>query len=349
MNRQQVETKAAELGYSVHKGETKFSGYLLIHDATGNKPLGNEYRLSLQDISRYLEKVASDLADINTGDDVDDIEIESSEKRKPAPTKSNLAKALEDHPDADKIKSIPALLCPDSRDRSVGQRSSHTKQEDDRIKALDHLIAVVNNPKSYEAFLQRPKEEQDRHWNNLRLALEEDERISDAKHGVTKKELTFGDMERLEEERKQRAHRQADLAFHRTSYRSRFDRYKGESDYDYRARILRELKERKNIPRPDPAVADYSTPKAPSAPAIVNVKRKLTFADITAIKAKERQQDQHTRLKEIAAALAGARKPDGRLLSEAKAILEQLGGGFYKWIGEIGISETTARRQMKAA
>ena len=178
MNRQQIEANAAELGYSVHKGETKFSGYLLVHDATGHKPLGNEYRLSLQDIARHLEKVANDVADINTGDDVDDIGVESSGSRKPAPTKSSLAKALEDHPDAEKIKSIPAVLFPDSgRDRSVGKRSSHTKQEDDRMKALNNLIAVVWNPKSREAFLKLPEEERKQHLDWLRSALEEGECI----------------------------------------------------------------------------------------------------------------------------------------------------------------------------
>ena len=172
---------------------------------------------------------------------------------------------------------------------------------------------------------------------------------NDAKHGVSKKELTFSDMERLEEDRKRRAHSEADWQFNRTSFQSRFDRYKDESEKDYLERVRRELKDRENIPLPEPAASDYSTPKASSAPAVENVKRKLTRADIAAIKAKEKQQDQSARLEEIATALAGNRKPDGRLLQEAKTILEQQGGGFYKWIAEIAISETTARRQMKAA
>ena len=88
MNRQRTETMAAELGYSVHKGETKFSGYLLVQNATGRKPLGTEYKSSLQEISLYLDKIASDVADIDTGDDVDDIEIESSGLRKTAPKRT---------------------------------------------------------------------------------------------------------------------------------------------------------------------------------------------------------------------------------------------------------------------
>ena len=120
------------------------------------------------------------------------------------------------------------------------------------------------------------------------------------------------------------------------------------SDKDYLERVQRELKDRKNTPLPEPGAPDYSAPKAPSAPAIVKVERKLTRADIAAAKAKEQQQDRRARLEEIAATLAGTRKPDGRLLTEAKTILEQKGGGFYKWIAELGISETTARRQMKA-
>ena len=190
-------------------------------------------------LSEVIERLNNHVADAG----IDNSEVESGGKRKPAPTKKELDEALNDHPNAEKIKSIQPVLFPDSgRDRSVGKRSSHTKQEDDRIKSLNNLIAVVNNPKSYKAFLQLPKHEQQQHWKNLRLALEEDERISDAKHGVTKKELTFSEMERLEEQPKKRAHRQAELAFNRTSYSSIFDRYKDETDWEYRDRICANYK-----------------------------------------------------------------------------------------------------------
>jgi len=53
---------------------------------------------------------------------------------------------------------------------------SHTKQEDYRIKSLENLIAVVNNP-----FRKLPEAEQAAHNEKLQIALEEDERISDAK------------------------------------------------------------------------------------------------------------------------------------------------------------------------
>ena len=91
------------------------------------------------------------------------------------------------------------------------------------------------------------------------------------------------------------------------------------------------------MPLPEPGEPDYSALKASSAPKIVKkVERKLTLADIAAIKAKGKQQDQARRLQEVETKLAGTRKPDGRLLKEAKAILDQQGGGFYKWLAAIG-------------
>jgi hypothetical protein len=348
MNRQRIETKATELGYCVHKGETKFSGYLLLHEATGNKPLGNEYKSSLQDVAQYLENAAHDVADVDSDEDADDIQVESGGPRKPAPTKAVLAKSLEDHPNAEQIKGIPGILFPDDRDRSVSNRSSYTKQEDARIKALDNLIWVVNNPKSRAAFLQLPKADQDRHCANLKAALEEDERINNAKHGVKEKELTFSDMERLEEQRQRRAFVQADYALKRTNINSRFD-YDDASAWDYQQRVRGELATLRNSPAPEPDAPDYSAPKAPAVPNIVAVKRKLSRADIAARRADEQQRSHVKRLEEIASALAGKRKPDGRLLVEAKAINEERGGGFYNWLAELGISQTTARRQMKAA
>jgi hypothetical protein len=349
MNRTQIETRAAELGFSLHKGDTKFSGYLLIHDATGNKPLGNDYKSPLQDVARYLERAAHDIADIDSDEDTGDVKVESSGPRKDAPTKASLIEALEGHSNAEEIKSIPPVLFPDGgRDRSVSKRSSHTKQEDYRIKSLDNLLWVVCNPKSREAFNQLPKADQDRHWANLKAALEEDERINNAKHGITEKELTFADRERLEEQRRKRAFAQADYALNRTNIQSRFD-YDDATSSDYRNRIGAELKELHNSPTPEPGIPDYSAPKAASTPNIVSVKRKLSRADIASRRAEERERGHVKRLEEIASALSGARKPDGRLLKEAKAILQQQGSGFYDWLEELGISQTTARRQMRAA
>jgi hypothetical protein len=105
----------------------------------------------------------------------------------------------------------------------------------------------------------------------------------------------------------------------------------------------------------EPDTGGYSAAKAPSAtPVVVNKKRKLTSADIAALRAKEQQLDQDRRLAEITtevetALAAGGRKPNiGTQLKEARAILKP-SGGFYKWQVGLGLNSETARRLMKDA
>ena len=57
-----VERKVAALGFSLKKGTKPGAGYNLKHDATGEMPLGSDFRASPTEVDRYLEKRLLDMA-----------------------------------------------------------------------------------------------------------------------------------------------------------------------------------------------------------------------------------------------------------------------------------------------
>jgi hypothetical protein len=73
-----LQEQATLLGFSFAKGPGKFSGYVLINDATGEQPLGADYSASLADIDKYLSSHRTD-------SDID--ELESGIASKPIPAR----------------------------------------------------------------------------------------------------------------------------------------------------------------------------------------------------------------------------------------------------------------------
>ena len=139
----ELQNKAAELGFTIKKGPTKFSGYILkrlnvpkqsapetkrarketIDHLIDNEeelqqeyelqvdeyPLGSDYKWSLADIEDYLESVASDIAAgrIKPSDDDDaepEVEI-NLEKVKPA-SSADMRESLGGHENANQIKPL---------------------------------------------------------------------------------------------------------------------------------------------------------------------------------------------------------------------------------------------------
>jgi hypothetical protein len=323
MNIEQLRAKAAELGYSFHQGGGRFSGYLIVHDATGNKPLGADYKASLRQIEEYLGNV-------------DDVEIEISEKRKAPPKQAELNKSLDGHPNAGKITQ-------------VSKPPSSSKAEQHARLGLDHLLYSVMTENQMHAFDQLSEAEQQAYLAKFRAAEEEEERAKNAKLPEKKTPLrTFGlDPDhplRQEEARRRRVHHKADRQLYRTNLSSLMD---GSEDPAKLRRHLQKALEESSLP-PESGI-DYAPKASATPPVVVNAKRRLTRADVASLRGKDRQRDQEKRLAEIttevdAILATGGRKPQiGRLLQEAKAIL-QPSGGFYRWLADRGIHPETARR-----
>ena len=69
VNITELQKQAALLGFSFTKGPGKFSGYILIEDGTGERPLGHDYSASLADVATYLShyRTEGDIDDLETG------------------------------------------------------------------------------------------------------------------------------------------------------------------------------------------------------------------------------------------------------------------------------------------
>jgi hypothetical protein len=348
VNKQQLEEEAATLGWSFQQGTKKGAGYNLITDE-GEMPLGDDYTGSLAAIKQLVQKEQQrrDKALLDDPDEeVEEEEINedggiSNPKPKEAKARGlspqEIASSIRDHENAGTIKDVMKTT-PD-----------YDREYDRLIRSFDNLLTVVNKPAAYAAFLKLPKHLQAQHWERLRIVSDQYEKAKAARFPKGSKTI----QELLLEEKARQANVYIKAHWHvLINPDGLHDRNENTSDQDLNKFLDGEKRRRDNFERnfaPDKNMPDYATPTVGSAPIVEKTKRKLTLAEITSRKVEVKQQDQATRLEEITAALAGVRKPDGRLLKEAKAILEQQGVGFYKWIATVGISETTARRQMKAA
>jgi hypothetical protein len=156
-DKKRVQEKATALGFSLQQGTKRGAGYVLINNANDDKPLGDAYTASLSDVERYLDSVADDRG-------IDDVEIETGEARKPPPSKSEIRKSLQGHPNADEIKK--ALQPPPPA----------KQQEQRRRSALDSLYRTVNSA----AFDRLPEAEKEQARARLRAAEAYDERIKAA-------------------------------------------------------------------------------------------------------------------------------------------------------------------------
>lgn len=109
-NRQQLEEKAAELGFCLEKGEMKFAGYVLVNQNDGTKPLGDRYTASLKQVAEYLERYVEDASIAEEAVDDDDSSLDDIEtgltRPNPAPTGYEMRKSLDGHPNEEAIKGI---------------------------------------------------------------------------------------------------------------------------------------------------------------------------------------------------------------------------------------------------
>lgn len=370
---------AAELGYSlipIDKGDDSDDGaslVMLVHDETGAKPFGAEFK-SPDQIEKYLENIAS--GEIDAGDDEDGINViddvafdqllhelpeschaEATRRRnagekvtaiarsygvKPKrriapPTKAKMRKALGDHPEAGHIGKLV-----DHEQHRPG------KAEQDRQRAIDDLTNLLNSSKRHEL----SKDELARLSTKLSDLLKEDERANDAKHGLSGKAppLDLAELARREEQRKKRAHANANHIFTRTSRLSNFD---GASTTDEARRMQKELRDDDaNFLRPDDGPA-YAMPKPPSMPAVQSKRETARRghgaapADaLAAIKEAAKKRLLAESGPQIKASIAAENFVEaGRLLEKVKVAAGH--GGLGPWLKTAGINERTARRCME--
>jgi hypothetical protein len=332
MNLDQVKAKAAELGYSLERGTARYSGFLLIHIETGNKPLGADYQASLREVAEYLEKVANDVSDINTGDDVvDDVDIEISEKRKAPPSRTELNKAPVNNPSADAIMAL--VNDPSPVSTKALEPPSNRETQRSRL-GLEHLTNSTLTAKQIWAFDRLSDADKEAHYARVEEA--EDQRAKDAM--LPKKALplrTFGlDPDhplRKEEARRSRVHHKANRQLFRTNQRSVFDGMGSKSPKERDALLRSYQEDRTNYLAPEPG-NDYAPKEPSSAPIVVNVQRKFTRAKIAELtktaKDRQRQTDQDKLLALLTAQVdatlaAGRRKPRiGKSLKEVAAMLK---------------------------
>jgi hypothetical protein len=58
----EIERKAAVVGFTLKRGSRTGAGYVLIHDGTDEKPLGDNFTASLKRIDKYLEDRLREMA-----------------------------------------------------------------------------------------------------------------------------------------------------------------------------------------------------------------------------------------------------------------------------------------------
>ena len=292
--------------------------------------LGHDHTATLPEVIDYLNDRAADVG-------LDDTEVESGSKRKSAPTKTELARALKDHPNAEPIRALDTPARPGL-------------EQQRRQQAIDDLLSLMNSPTRWAPL---PLAEKRRLNGNLQILLAEDRRANDAKHHVQKKPLTWAELERLEKERKNRAHRDADHLFNRTNIKSLFD-WKADDHNEAINNRQDPAKARQEMIRsgnkywlsahtPEKGTPIFTTPQAPAtAPQVTKKKSRVPAADLprrrTLLRLAGAFRDARDRKDQIGA---------GRLLSEAKPLVGH--GGWVAWLTTLGLSERTARHWMGLA
>lgn len=148
--------KASALGFSFQRGTRKGAGYVLVNDANGDKPLGDTYAASLDDVERYLDSFADDAG-------IEEVEIGSGEPSKPPPTQAEMRKSLQGHPNAGAIKGVL-------------QPQSETRDEQRQRIGLDHLVLSVVTPAQRAAFDRLPEEEKQAYFAKVKAATAAEEK-----------------------------------------------------------------------------------------------------------------------------------------------------------------------------
>jgi hypothetical protein len=203
-----LDDKARELGFTIKKGPTKFSGYILKRlnvakqaAAKSNRarkgtvdhliddeelaiaeyesqvdeyPIGSDYKWSLAEIEDYLESIAADIAAgrVKQDDDSDEPEVETGVKRpkvKP-PAPATISKALRGHESADEIRAMAKSA--KVADQQSGPTLHDLNLEVRALKSRDEFNPNWNNIGGHEYNEHDEKDDRD-----LKQYLEDEKRI----------------------------------------------------------------------------------------------------------------------------------------------------------------------------
>jgi Protein of unknown function (DUF3102) len=301
--------------------------------------LGHDHTATLSEALDFLNNYAADVG-------LDDTDVDSgaalpmTESASKNPIKrlsdAEFNEAIENHANADQIKAT----------RGVKPRPGRDEQH--RQQAIDDLLSLMNSPVRWDRL---SSEEKRRLYENYKKLTDEDQRASDAKHYVQKKQPTFADLERLAEQRQKRVFREADFSLNRTNIRSRFDwngadrnmallngQDPGKAHQDM---IQSEIKDWGNASVPEKGAPNFSTPRATVTPQVVTKKSRMPKAAMAKMRS----------LLQLAKTIRETGDPavKGAALIEAKATLDQH-GGWLAWLAkETSLSAKTAQRLMQGS
>ena len=208
-------------------------------------------------LNNYANDVGLDGTDVDSGAALPMSESASKNPIKRTLSDAEFNEAIENHANADQIKAT----------RGAKPRPGRDQQR--RQQAIDDLLALMNSPVRWDRL---SLEEKRRIHGNYKKLTDEDQRANDAKHHVVEKKQTWKDLERQEEQRKQREFRKADILLNRTNIKSRFDwkigdhneaLINGQDPSKARQEMIRSgIKDWQNAPLPDKdAPKDFTTPK----------------------------------------------------------------------------------------
>jgi hypothetical protein len=289
--------------------------------------LGPDHTATLAEVIDYLNEYAADVG-------LDDTAVEGGAPVKGGLSKAEFEKAIVDHPNSGQIRAT----------RGVKPRPDSEAQR--RQQAIDDFLSLRNSSVRWGRV---PPEEKRRLLANYEKLKAEDERANDAKNFVKKKQPTWAELERQEEQRKKRAFRKGDLLLKRTNIRSGFDwkdddhkmaLLNGQDPNKARQEMIRSgIKEWQNASLPDQGASDFSTPKANATPQVVAKKSRVSKADMT------KQRALHDLAKTINE--TNDRPTKRAALIEAKATLDQH-GGWLDWLSKhTTLSVRAAQRLME--
>jgi hypothetical protein len=320
-----IRRKAAELGFSLSKGLTRFSGYRLIRNEDGEVLVGPEAPLK-----KVEEFVDNALADVGI-----DFEAGAHVPSKPPLTNIEIKKSLQAHAEKDRVKRV--LEPPPS-----------TQEEQRRRIATDRLVATGINPRSRWALERASQADRDAYSERLRTALAEEEKIKAAELPADP-QMALRDSIARENARRNNAFRKADEQlktnlgslrdYDSPEYRDHAYEYGDETPEE----ILREERERYVNHLPPEGGPDYTAP----TPGNTNVKVASKYPR-RAPKAEREIRDLIWKIKHaisrqdfVAAGSLFKQVKDRRLVGH---------GDFEAWVEkEFGIRSRTAQRYIKAA
>jgi hypothetical protein len=302
-----LDDKARELGFTIKKGPTKFSGYILKRlnvskqaaETKSNRarkatvdhlidddelqideyelqvdeyPIGSDYKWGLADIEDWLDAHAADIAAgrVKASDDDDakpEIEIGVKRPKLKPASPAAMRKSLGGHEHAGEIKPL------------VGNAKAATPKPTVTLHDLNLEVRALKS-----------RDEHKPNWHN-----------PDGLHD-----------------------------------RNEHDE---NDDRDLREYLKDVERRNKSFLAPEPDAPDFATPKATAAAQVVVVKRRVPKSDLpkrrTLLELAVAIRDAKDRKDQMEA---------GRLLNEAKALVDH--GAWSEWLDQIGLSDRTARHWM---